>query len=317
MTSLSIIIPVYNGSGFLESLIQTISKFTISHFECVFIDNNSTDGSMEILQELLKSVSFPYVLLHEKKQGAGHARNTGIAHAKGKYLAFFDCDDVILPQKFARDLRIFESNPEVDFVFCRAKRFYQDGRELVHPITGIKPGINHPPSLGMIWLRNFFCLQGTGSVVAKKSIIQELGCFHPSVTGEDAFLFIRMGLKYTGYFYNETYFHYYRHPDSTVSKANKKDGNADYRYFELRKNLFADPLIKLHPQARSLLTYQMNVDGLKLHQSGGNPKILFYDSRLKGFEPSKWLYNPVSLFINKQVKELRYNPFFQVFKRLR
>lgn len=314
--NLSIIIPIYNGSEFLKSLINTIINFTIDDFECVFIDNNSTDDSVEMLQELLKSVSFSYVLLHEKKQGAGHARNTGISHAKGKYLAFLDCDDVILPQKFIRDLRIFESNPEVDFVFCRAKRFYQDGRELIHPVSGIKEGINHPPRLGMIWLRNFFSLQGTGSVVVKKTVITGLGGFHTSTTGEDAFLFIRMGLQYTGYFYNETYFHYYRHPESTVSKVNKKDGNADYRYFELRKNLYADPVIKLHPQARSLLRYQMNVDGLKLHQLGENPKILFYDSRLKGFKSSEWLYNPLSLFINKRVKHLRYNPFFQIFKRM-
>lgn len=315
--NLSIIIPIYNGSEFLKSLINTIINFTIDDFECVFIDNNSTDDSVEMLQELLKSVSFSYVLLHEKKQGAGHARNTGISHAKGKYLAFLDCDDVILPQKFIRDLRIFESNPEVDFVFCRAKRFYQDGRELLHPITSIKPGINHPPALGMIWLRNFFCLQGPGSVVVKKNVIDSLGGFDTAITGEDAFLFIRMGLKYTGYFYNETFFHYFRHPQSTISKTNKKDGNANYRYFELRKNLYSDSLVKLYPRARRLLEYQMNVDGLKLHQAGGNPKILFYDSRLNGFKPSGWLYNPVSLFINKRIGKLGYNPFFQVFKRMR
>lgn len=270
---------------------------------------------MEVLQELLKSVTFQYVLLVEKKQGAGHARNTGIAQAKGKYLAFLDCDDVILPEKFAHDLHILETKPEVDFVFCRAKRFYPNGRELDHPVKGIKEGINHPPNLGMIWLRNFFYLQGTGSMVVKKAVVEKLNGFYHTLTGEDSFLFIRMGLQFTGYFYNQTSFHYYRHAQSTVSTVNKKNKNRTYRYFESRKNLYADSIIKLHPQARALLERQMNVDGLKLHQSGEKPKLLFYDSRLKGFKPSRWLYNPLSLLINKHVKQLRYNPFFQVFKK--
>src|SRR5690554_504857 len=157
---LSIIIPIYNGESFLEKLIETISAFTFTDFECVFIDNNSTDDSLVLLNKLLQNTAIKYSVLTEEKQGGGNARNTGVKHAKGEYLAFLDCDDVILPEKFEYDFNILKTY-DVDFVFCRAKRFYEDGRIIKHPITKIKEGINEPPSLGLLWLRNFLDRKST------------------------------------------------------------------------------------------------------------------------------------------------------------
>jgi|GEM_PF-1811716 len=314
MVKLSIIIPIYNGDPFLEKLIQTITAFTISDFECVFIDNNSTDNSLAILKELLQNASFNYSILTEEKQGAGHARNTGIKNAKGDYLAFLDCDDVILPEKFERDFNILKSH-DVDFVFCRAKRFYADGRIIKHPITNIKEGINTPPSLGLLWLRNFFLLQGTGSLVVKKSVVENLQGFHTATTGEDAFLFIRMGLLYRGYFYNETYFHYFRHSESTISRSNKAENGAMRRYFELRQNLFNDDIVSNNPIALHILKDQLQTDILKLHRLGGSIKELKSD-KLKGLKLSSFLFNPLSLFINKRIPHIKYNLFFQLDRKL-
>ena len=114
--NLSIIIPIYNGAQFLEKLIETILAFTITDFECIFIDNNSTDNSPVLLKKLLETSSLEYSILTEEKKGAGHARNAGINNAKGKYLVFLDCDDIILPEKFEYDFEIFNKY-EVDFVF--------------------------------------------------------------------------------------------------------------------------------------------------------------------------------------------------------
>ncbi|WP_310992289.1 glycosyltransferase family 2 protein [Aequorivita marina] len=311
---LSIIIPIYNGAPFLDKLIQTISAFTITDFECVFIDNNSTDNSVALLNKLLQSAPFDYSILKEEKQGAGFARNTGIKHAKGKYLAFLDCDDIILPEKFEYDFHIFK-NHDVDFVFCRAKRFYQDGRVLKHPTTGIKEGINLPPSLGLAWLRNFFALQGTGSLIVKKSVVEKLKGFHTATTGEDAFLFIRMGLLYKGYFYDQTYFHYFRHPDSTISKANKNENGALRRYFELRQHLYNDDIVKDNPIAMHILKEQLQTDILKLHRLGDNINTLKTE-KLKRIKLSAILFNPFSLFINRRIPHIKYNPFFQLDRKL-
>lgn len=311
---LSIIIPIYNGEAFLEKLIACINAFTFTDFECIFIDNNSTDNSLPRLTNLLKNTSLKYLVLSEEKQGAGYARNTGIKSAKGEFLAFLDCDDVILPQKFEHDFSILEKH-KVDFVFCRSERFYFDGRYLKTPINGINEGINMPPKLGLLWLQNFFLLQGTGSIVVKKSVVEKLGCFHTSYTGEDAFLFIRMGFLFKGYFNNKTYFHYLRHQQSTISQSNVDKNSALKRYFELKQNLFNDDIVRENPEAMFILTEQMQTDLLKFHQAGVDYKSLIKNEKLKELKLSYLLFNPLSLFMNRRVPHIKYNLFYQIKKK--
>lgn len=311
---LSIIIPIYNGVSFFEKLIKSIDAFTFTDFECVFIDNNSTDNSVIALKNALQNVSFDYVILSENKQGAGHARNTGIKKAKGEYLAFLDCDDIILPEKFAQDFSVLEQH-QVDFVFCRSERFYDDGRNLKNPITGIKEGINNPPTLGLLWLQNFFLLQGPGSLIAKKAVVEQLGSFHTSYTGEDAFLFIRMGLRFKGYFYDEAYFHYFRHEQSTISKSNENENGALNRYFELKQNLFADDIVRENLEAMEILAVQLQSDLLKLQQSGVDIKPFMENEKLKDLKLSNFLFNPLSLYINSKLSHIKYNPFYQIYRK--
>lgn len=312
---LSIIIPIYNGANFLERLIETIKAFTFTDFECIFIDNNSTDNSLQKLEGLLKSVSFKCSILSEKKQGAGHARNTGIKSAKGEYLAFLDCDDIILPEKFERDMEIF-SNGNVDFVFCRAKRIYENGRVILHPIEGIVEGVNTSPSLGYIWLHNYFKLPGTGSLVVKRNIVESLGGFHTSLTGEDAFLFIRLGMLYNGFFYDEVLFNYLRHSQSTTSSSNRMENSALYRYIELRQNLYLDSIIQSNEKAMQILKEQLQTDILKSHQLGNDINNILRVEVRGNIKLSFLLFNPISLFINRRVPHIKYNPFYQIDRKV-
>ena len=311
---LSIIIPIYNGVSFFEKLIKSINAFTFTDFECVFIDNNSTDNSVIELEKALQNVTFDFLILFEEKQGAGHARNTGIKKAKGEFLAFLDCDDIILPEKFAYDFSVLEKQ-DVDFVFCRSERFYDDGRNLKNPITGIKEGINNPPTLGLLWLQNFFLLQGPGSLIAKKAVVEQLGSFHTAYTGEDAFLFIRMGLQSKGYFYDKAYFHYFRHEQSTISKSNENENGALNRYFGLKQNLFADDIVRENLEAMELLAVQLQSDLLKLQQSGVDIKPFMENEKLKNLKLSKFLFNPLSLYINSKLSHIKYDPFYQIYRK--
>src|SRR5690606_10205852 len=149
-------------------------------------------------------------------------------------------------------------------------------------------------------------------MVVKKSVVENLNGFHTSLTGEDAFLFIRMGLKHKGYFYNRTLFHYYRHKQSTVSKSNKDINGNLKRYFELRQNLFSDEIVRSNTVAMDILEGQLQTDLLKLHQSGSNIQNLLKSEKLQGLKLSHVLFNPLSLFINRRVSHIKYNLFFQI-----
>lgn len=311
---ISLIVPIYNGSSFISSLIYTINAITYDNLEVIFIDNNSTDDTLKILKEAVLSLKKNHVILSELLQGAGYARNKGIKSATGHYLAFLDCDDKISPIKFEKDIELFEEH-NVDFVFCRTTRNYEDGRIVKHPIDGFVEGVNEAPSLGLLWLKNFFYLQGTGSIMIKTDVVKELKCFNVTKTGEDAFLFIRLGLCYKGYFYNKEYFNYYRHSNSTISKNNKENG-ALLSYHNLRKDLFNDEIVLKNDIAKKLIKKQLQTDLLKLSKIGFNIEELVKDEKLSKLKLDYLLFNPLSRLINKMVSKTYYNPFFRLWNKI-
>ncbi len=92
---LSIIMPVFNGAEFLERSVNSLLEQTLENFEIVFIDDGSTDNSLEILRDYEKKYDFVRVLTQENS-GSGKARNYGINEAKGEYIGFLDADDFFI-----------------------------------------------------------------------------------------------------------------------------------------------------------------------------------------------------------------------------
>lgn len=90
----SVIIPIYNVIGFIRRGIDCLERQTFRDFEVIMVDDGSTDGSSELLDEIEKTHSYVRVY-HQGNAGSGPARNLGIEKARGEYLMFFDIDDII------------------------------------------------------------------------------------------------------------------------------------------------------------------------------------------------------------------------------
>ena len=90
MPKVSIIIPVYNGGEYLERCLEGLHRQTLQDKEVIFVDDGSTDHTLSLLKSCSKSEN---VVLSQENAGAGSARNLGLAHAKGEYVAFLDVDD--------------------------------------------------------------------------------------------------------------------------------------------------------------------------------------------------------------------------------
>lgn len=89
----TIIIPVYNTEQYLKECLDSVINQTFRDFECICINDGSTDHSYTILEEYAqKDDRFRIVNLPENK-GQGNARNKGIEKTKGKYITFIDSDD--------------------------------------------------------------------------------------------------------------------------------------------------------------------------------------------------------------------------------
>lgn len=93
----SVVVPVYKVEQYIKFCVDSILEQTFQDFEIILVDDASPDRSFEICRELYGDNDKVKFIRHEKNLGLGPARNTGMKHARGKYLYFVDSDDFILP----------------------------------------------------------------------------------------------------------------------------------------------------------------------------------------------------------------------------
>jgi glycosyltransferase involved in cell wall biosynthesis len=123
----TIIVATFNREKYVIETLLSIQKQTFADWECLIIDDGSTDKSMEIIRQLLsQEARFQYYLRPESfKKGTSGCRNYGIDLAKGDYVIFFDDDDIVHPQNLELCVKELSSK---DISFCRYIRevFFED-----------------------------------------------------------------------------------------------------------------------------------------------------------------------------------------------
>jgi glycosyltransferase involved in cell wall biosynthesis len=127
MKKVSVIIPVYGVEKYIASTIQSVLDQTYKNFEILIIDDASSDKSIEICHKFTDS---RIRIIHQANRGLAGARNTGIRHAQGEYLAFLDGDDLWLPQKLEKQIECLENSPAVGVSFCRSAFIDEQGKPL-------------------------------------------------------------------------------------------------------------------------------------------------------------------------------------------
>ena len=100
---ISVVMPVYNGEKFLKEAIESILNQTYKDFEFLIVYDESTDGTLSIIQEFQEKDA-RVVLINGDKEGISGALNKGIKEAKGKYIARMDADDISLPIRFEKQI---------------------------------------------------------------------------------------------------------------------------------------------------------------------------------------------------------------------
>ncbi|MBR2986562.1 MAG: glycosyltransferase family 2 protein, partial [Clostridia bacterium] len=104
----SVIMPNYNSEKYIKETVESVLQQTYSHWELLFIDDASTDGSLAIA----KSFHDPRIriLQNPSNMGAAATRNVGIEAARGKWIAFLDSDDLWHPEKLSTQLGYMVEN---------------------------------------------------------------------------------------------------------------------------------------------------------------------------------------------------------------
>jgi glycosyltransferase involved in cell wall biosynthesis len=92
----SIVVPAYNVEKYIELTLISIKKQSLKEFECIIVDDFSTDSTKEICMAFIKNDKRFKLIPHRANAGLSAARNTGLRSAKGKYICFLDSDDLLM-----------------------------------------------------------------------------------------------------------------------------------------------------------------------------------------------------------------------------
>lgn len=234
MTKISIIIPVYNAERYLVQCLDSLIAQTLQNIEIICINDGSTDSSAEILDEYAKKHP-NIVVLNQKNQGTGVARQAGILAANGEYIGFVDNDDFI-------DITMYEKlyekakKTDADMVLCSYYK-YQDGRS--YP-----KNINFPtdkdfyPALD---IQNLYASYFVWATIQRKSLFDKYKITIPKIaSAEDTshYLQVLASSEKIGFVKENLY--YYRENTQSFSKMKNQQALGFFESMNITENFLID-----------------------------------------------------------------------------
>lgn len=129
MPELSVVIPTYNCAPFLVESLDSILGQVDDTAEVIVVDDGSEDETPAVLSRYRSRIT----VVQGRHGGLSAARNLGLAHATGDWVAFHDADDVALPDRVGFTRAYLDAHPEIDAVFCNGERLDRPGERMVPP----------------------------------------------------------------------------------------------------------------------------------------------------------------------------------------
>jgi glycosyltransferase involved in cell wall biosynthesis len=187
MPLFSVIIPVHNRATLVGKTLDSVFAQSLTDFEVIVVDDGSTDGGYEMLQE---HYAGRLTLLRQANQGPGMARNLGARAAKGTYLAFLDSDDLWFPWTLATYRAAIDAHGGPAFLAAKSK-WFRDERELEGVADGSMTVDAYPDFLASSPRGLFF---GASWFVVKREAFERVGGFTDRwINAEDHDLGLRLG----------------------------------------------------------------------------------------------------------------------------
>lgn len=179
---LSIIVPAYNVEQFIEEAVHSALAQAAISLEVIVVDDGCSDATVEraaaIQDPRLRIVS-------QANRGLSGARNTGIRHARGRYVGFLDGDDAWLPERAARLVAVMEADPRIGVVFSHYAYIDEAG----HPTGQTYASNIVEPTLKQMVHRN----HAGSSVIGRRDCFVQAGLFDEALRScEDYELWVRV-----------------------------------------------------------------------------------------------------------------------------
>lgn len=208
MPRVSVIIPLYNKAPFVDKCLQTVASQTFTDYECIIVNDGSTDNSAELVESWLKeSINDNsrtinghscFKLISQPNSGVSAARNNGVKAAKGDYIAFLDADDWWEPTFLEKMVRFAEQYPDAGIYGCNYYIVKRKKRRQV--FSNVQAGYINYAKLYYNTQSMPLC---SDSVLIPRDLFIKIGGFNPQFKmAEDFDLWLRISLHYRVAFLN-------------------------------------------------------------------------------------------------------------------
>jgi glycosyltransferase involved in cell wall biosynthesis len=269
--NISVIIPTYNREEKVKNAIESVLAQTVKPYEIIVVDDGSTDNTKNVIQKI-KNITYIY----QQNRGVSAARNKGIAHATGEYIALLDSDDLWKPEKLEKHIKYIKNNPkynvsQTEEIWIRNGKFVNPMKKHLKPIGNI-----FIPSLEL-------CLVSPSTVIIHKSIFEKYGTFDENLPAcEDYDLWLRVSaFEPIGLLKEKLTVKYGGHVDQ-LSKAYYAMDR--FRVYAIEKILQKNIKPEYKKAAISVLLKKCEIliNGYK--KRGNQKEALFYENILKKYQ---------------------------------
>jgi glycosyltransferase involved in cell wall biosynthesis len=185
----AVIIPVYNGSAFIQDAIRSVLDQDLDQLELIVIDDGSTDDTVDMVRR------FPEVQLYtQERRGANTARNLGIARSRAPFIKFLDADDYLEPGILKKQVELAATLPAHVIPYGYARVFGAQHKSVIRKCI---LGDDHVESL---ILRNI----NTPLPLHRRALLEQIGGFNEALRfGQEKNLHIRLALAGYRFFYHD------------------------------------------------------------------------------------------------------------------
>lgn len=285
----SVVIPAFNASKTIKATLKSVIDQSFEDFEIIVINDGSTDDTLEVVNEIgdQRIKTFTY-----SNGGLATARNRGISHATGDYVAFLDADDLWTKDKLESQVEALENNSDAGLAYSLSYYLNEDGKSY-HIGSKLSP---EGDVYAHILVSNF--LDSGSSPLVRKTVIDSIGLFDSTISGAaDWDYWIRIAAKWPFVLIPERQI-FYRQSGSSMSSrvdfmesciisvVHKAFENAPDEYKYLKKRSLAEAY---RYSAQLYITRSTDYHGLwraigKLSQSAQSyPPIIFQSAFRKIF----------------------------------
>lgn len=189
----TVIVTTYNGAAFLPRALASVRNQTYEHWECLVVDDGSTDSTPHLVQELAREDARFRLMTKPREGFPSRSRNVGLAAAKGDFVAALDHDDFWHPAKLACQVEALRKHPDAAFVHTPRVRWTSLAKPLFSPVqpTSAKVRID---SAKQVVVRG--CHVTHSSFMASRRSLVEANGYHPDLLAVDDYhLFLKLARR--------------------------------------------------------------------------------------------------------------------------